>query len=35
MAPDEHPVAMPDQVAKIAEDITDRYQLMVLLSGPR
>ncbi len=33
MPPDERPVAMPDQVAKIAENMTDRYQLMVLLAA--
>jgi len=29
----ERPVAMPDQVAKIAENMTDRYRLMVLLAA--
>jgi integrase len=29
----ERPVAMPDQVARIAENMTDRYQLMVLLAA--
>ncbi len=29
----ERPVAMPDQVARIAENMTDRYRLMVLLAA--